>query len=321
MKTIMLSTDQADINIAAELLQNSELVAFPTETVYGLGASAFDEKAIEKIYQVKGRPADNPLIVHIADYQDIAKISSVPLDHEQLSSLAQAFWPGPLTIVVDRNPLTPDSIAAGLPKVAIRMPNHEVALHLIRATGTPLVAPSANLSGRPSPTQAQHVLADLDGAIAAVIDGGTCSVGIESTVLDITQSPIILRPGSITQSEIEMVLKTPVSLALASETSDKVASPGMKYRHYAPRAQVLLKHPSDKIEITTSTLLLVPPLLLASYQKQYPANKTEPLTSQNLYASFRLADDLQLTTIVVMVDETISSQAGLFNRLQKAAQS
>jgi L-threonylcarbamoyladenylate synthase len=321
MQTLRLSSQPSDIETAASLLLQDQLVAFPTETVYGLGGVAFSQPAIATIYKVKGRPADNPLIVHIANYNQISLISTLPLGHSQLQLLAKHFWPGPLTIVVDRHPLTPDSIAAGLPKVAIRMPNHPIALALIRAVGKPLVAPSANLSGRPSPTNMQHVLDDLDGKIAAVINGGNCEVGIESTVLDITQSPIILRPGAITQSEIENLLQTPVALAMTEESDKAVASPGMKYRHYAPDAKVVLQAPSDPLVVTEQVLLLVPPDLKAVYQEQYPTITIEALTSQQLYTALRLADSLHKKTVIVIVNESIRSQAGLFNRLQKAAYS
>ncbi len=221
---------------AAAVIKRGGLVAFPTETVYGLGADAFNPEAVKRIYAVKGRPVDNPLIVHIAD---LAKINSlVRLLPPEAGVLSARFWPGPLTLVLERREHLPPEVSAGLSTVAIRMPDNPIALALIRAAGTPLVAPSANLSSRPSPTQARHVMEDLAGLIDLIIDGGKTAIGMESTVVDFTSGPPrILRPGAITAQDIEAAIGP---LALGGEKSGRPKSPGMKYRHYAPRTRFIL---------------------------------------------------------------------------------
>ncbi len=234
------------LEAAVEALHGGELVAFPTETVYGLGGHALDEQAVRRIFAVKGRPADNPLIVHVSAYEDVFPLAgSVP---QQLPVLARRFWPGPLTLVIPRSRLVPDVTTAGLDSVAVRMPAHPVALALLRQVKVPLAAPSANRSGYPSPTEARHVLADLAGQVAVVLDGGPTQVGVESTVLDLTDSPpTILRPGGVTHEQLTAVLGE-VAIDPHARASDKgglengepVRSPGMKYRHYAPRAQTIL---------------------------------------------------------------------------------
>lgn len=220
------------------------MVAFPTETVYGLGANALDPSAVRRIFAAKGRPADNPLIVHVADPEAIPPLVSDWPPAAQ--KLLQAFWPGPLSIIVPRSPLIPDQVTAGLDTVAIRMPSHPVAQAFIRACRLPIAAPSANLSGRPSPTTGIHVWNDLQGKIAAVVDGGPCQVGVESTVVDVTAPvPMILRPGGITREQLRAVLGEvdvdPVVVARAKyDQQFTPRSPGMKYKHYAPRAEVYL---------------------------------------------------------------------------------
>ncbi|NLN18948.1 MAG: threonylcarbamoyl-AMP synthase [Firmicutes bacterium] len=234
------------LEVAVEALHRGELVAFPTETVYGLGGHALDERAVRKIFAAKGRPADNPLIVHVSDYEDVLPlVSSVP---PQLPVLARHFWPGPLTVVVPRSLLVPDVTTGGLDSVAIRMPAHPVALALLTQAKVPVAAPSANRSGYPSPTEASHVLADLAGQVAVVLDGGPTQVGVESTVLDLTGSvPTILRPGGVTYEQLTAVLgEVAIDPAARAREQDglecgqPVRSPGMKYRHYAPRAEAIL---------------------------------------------------------------------------------
>lgn len=229
----------ADIAEAAQCLQRGELVAFPTETVYGLGANALDETAAQKIYAAKGRPSDNPLIVHIYDQKQLAQlVSQVPPKAEALMT---AFWPGPLTLVLPRAEAVPDCVTGGLSTVGIRMPDHPAALALLKACGLPLAAPSANTSGKPSPTHAEHVYHDLAGRIAGIIDGGPTAVGLESTVLDVTaQPPVILRPGGVSQEAIERIIgpvRADTSLKCAEEVPK---APGMKYKHYAPEAAVII---------------------------------------------------------------------------------
>ncbi|HII15137.1 MAG TPA: threonylcarbamoyl-AMP synthase [Nanoarchaeota archaeon] len=229
------SPERALIKQAALIIKEGGLVAFPTETVYGLGADALNAKAVEKIFAAKGRPADNPLIVHIADRKDVYKfVKEVPKEAELLM---KKFWPGPLTMVLKKKDIIPDIVTCGLGTVAVRMPSHRVALALIKEAGTPIAAPSANLSGRPSPTDASHVIEDLLGRVDVIIDSGKAYIGVESTVIDLTvEPPLILRPGGLPLEEIEKFLKN----VGKEEKSDKPKSPGMKYTHYSPNAEVIV---------------------------------------------------------------------------------
>lgn len=249
MKTLLLDTSKENIQKAGELLRNGELVGIPTETVYGLAADALNGKAVADIFKAKNRPMDNPLIVHIASLADIEKHRLVAEFPKQAALLARAFWPGPLTIIMKKGESIPDEVSAGLDSVAIRFPSHNVAQQIIEAAGTPLAAPSANLSGSPSPTSAQHVMNDMDGRISAVVDGGVCEVGLESTVITVLGDvPRILRPGGVTYSQLKEVLgEVEVDKAVLEGLDDgeAAASPGMKYKHYAPSANVILLNSSD----------------------------------------------------------------------------
>lgn len=224
---------------AANMLASGETVAFPTETVYGLGANALDEKAVKKIYEAKGRPSDNPLIVHIAELTQLEDIvETVP---EKARRLMKAFWPGPISIIMRRKNTIPDCVTAGLDTVAIRMPENAEAFVLLRLAGCPVAAPSANLSGKPSPTRPEHVIHDLDGRVGGIVAGRCCEVGIESTVIDITsEPPVILRPGIITREDVESIIG-PVLIAPRKSTVKNIPkAPGMKYTHYAPDAPMVL---------------------------------------------------------------------------------
>lgn len=242
MKTILLSPqeDEKAIKTAADLILQGEVVGMPTETVYGLAAIALNGDAVAKIFRAKGRPQDNPLIVHIADFEQIYDLC--PAVPPQAKLLAEAFWPGPLTMIVPKGDCIPNEVSCGLDTVGIRLPSHPLARDLIRAAGVPLAAPSANTSGRPSTTTAEHVLRDMDGKIAAILDGGPCGVGVESTVVTLAlDKPRLLRPGGITLEQLETVLgEVEVDRALFEKIGDdvKVSAPGMKYRHYAPKAPV-----------------------------------------------------------------------------------
>lgn len=240
--TRLLKGDPDGIRQAGEILKNGGLVGIPTETVYGLAANALDEAAVRRIFEAKGRPQDNPLIVHIAAWEELAPlVLSVP---DTARRLAEACWPGPLTMVFPRSEKVPASVSAGLDSVAVRMPSHPVARAIIRAAGVPLAAPSANRSGSPSPTTASHVLHDMTGRIEAVLDGGPCAVGVESTVVDVRGSHLrLLRPGGVTPAMLAVfdpgvVIDPAVTHPLAPGA--KAASPGMKYKHYAPKAHVIL---------------------------------------------------------------------------------
>ncbi|HXI88941.1 MAG TPA: L-threonylcarbamoyladenylate synthase [Blastocatellia bacterium] len=227
---------QEAIELAASIIRKGGLVAFPTETVYGLGADAMNENAVRKIFEAKGRPADNPCIVHVDSRDMLDRVAGRVGDRAE--SLIQKFWPGPLTLVLERKPEVAPSVSAGLSTVAVRMPGNGIALRLIRASRTPIAAPSANASGRPSPTTAAHVLDDLGGRIDLILDGGTTNIGIESTVLDVTaEPPMILRPGWITQ---EMLSEAIGPVERSGSDEELRRSPGTHHRHYSPRARVIL---------------------------------------------------------------------------------
>lgn len=241
MKTQLLPATDESLALAARLLKDGELVAFPTETVYGLGAHAMDAQAVLGIFAAKGRPADNPLIVHIHDRSQLEGICEV---NEAALRLMDAFWPGPLTIILPRKDAVPNAVTANLDTVAVRMPAHPVAMALLAACNLPIAAPSANRSGKPSPTSAKHVFDDMDGRIPLIIDGGESDVGLESTVISLAgNKPCILRPGGVTQSMLETVIG-PVDLAGSIlrplEKGEKALSPGMMYKHYSPDGQVTL---------------------------------------------------------------------------------
>ena len=246
MKTEVIKIDQNNMDTealerAAAIIRDGGLVAFPTETVYGLGADALSAEASKKIYAAKGRPSDNPLIVHVAEFSDMEKIAQeMP---EEAKKLADAFWPGPLTMIVRKNDKVPYETTGGMDTVAVRMPNHPVALELIRRSGGYIAAPSANTSGKPSPTLAEHVAFDMDGRIPMILDGGPVGIGIESTIVDLTEDiPMILRPGYITPKMLEKVIgevKMDPGI-IASDSLQKPKAPGMKYKHYAPKADLIL---------------------------------------------------------------------------------
>lgn len=254
METRILGTDEKDIAEAAQILRDGGLVAFPTETVYGLGADAMNDEAVGKVYAAKGRPSDNPMIVHVAKIEDLKSLTENIT--EDMKKLAESFWPGPLTMVVQARPGVSRITTGGLDTVAVRMPDNETALKLIEKAGVPIAGPSANLSGHPSPTSSSHVYDDLHDRIDAVIQGEKCKVGIESTVVDMTgELPVILRPGVVTAEQIGQVLckKVEIDPAIIQkpqitrdggllETGDdfKPKSPGMKYKHYAPKAEMII---------------------------------------------------------------------------------
>ena len=242
MDTKVLAADQQSLAQASALLKAGQLVAFPTETVYGLGANALDRNAVLKIFEAKGRPGDNPLIVHIHDRAQLAGICETD---ETAEKLMDAFWPGPLTLIMPKKPEIPLEVTAGLDTVAVRMPSHPVALAMLQACGLPVAAPSANRSGKPSPTSAEHVRVDMEGRIPMILDGGSCQVGLESTVLTVCQDiPCILRPGGITKDMLENVLRCEITVAGSVlrplQKGEKALSPGMMYKHYSPDGQVTL---------------------------------------------------------------------------------
>jgi L-threonylcarbamoyladenylate synthase len=243
LKVSSKKPDPAQIEVAARFIRNGGLVAFPTETVYGLGADALNADAVLALFAAKNRPLDNPPIVHVANADEVFRLVEEVPAKAQL--LMDRFWPGPLTLVFKRSSIVPDVTVAGLDTVAIRMPIHKVALALIRRSGRPIAAPSANLAGKPSPTTAQHVYEDLNGRIDAILDGGATKIGVESTVLDLTvDPPMVLRPGGTPFEALKQVIGNvklhPFVEAEAELPLEKIKSPGMKHKHYAPRAEVIL---------------------------------------------------------------------------------
>ncbi len=245
MNTAILK--ESEISKAAKIIRSGGLVAIPTETVYGLAANALDGKAVSKIFVAKGRPMDNPLIVHIASVDDIENlVSEFP---EKAHLLAKHFWPGPLTMILPKSKIIPDEVSAGLETVAVRFPSNKTAQKIIAESGVPLAAPSANSSGYPSPTEASHVKEDLFGKIDAIVDGGKCNVGVESTVITLASDvPRLLRPGAVTLEQIKDVIgEVEVDKAICNrlDEGEKVISPGMKYKHYSPLAKVILVKGSD----------------------------------------------------------------------------
>ena len=336
MKTKLLRTRPADIAEAGGLLAAGQVVAIPTETVYGLAANALDGDAVLRIFEAKGRPQDNPLIVHISALEQLEDLA------EELSpavyQMAEHFWPGPLTMVVKKKAVIPDRTSAGLDTVGIRMPSHPVARAIIDAAGVPLAAPSANTSGKPSPTTARDVLDDMNGKIPAIVDGGACSVGVESTVVDMTGDwPQILRPGAITEEMIaEAMGAASTDRATLEGLSDdaKVRSPGMKYRHYAPKAPVILYEGSpwdtfcgileDMNQPWTGVICFEEflPAIKESksrlvYSLGYSWDHAEH--ARRLFSLLRRFDRTQARRILVQCPRTVGANAGTVNRLRKAA--
>ncbi|MGL5692810.1 MAG: L-threonylcarbamoyladenylate synthase [Peptostreptococcaceae bacterium] len=246
MKTIISKIDENNIDTKeikkqAELLRDGKTVIFPTETVYGLGANALDESAVKKIYEAKGRPSDNPLIVHIVEKYEVNNLAKNISD--KANKVMENFWPGPITIVLNKKDIVPKTTSGGLETVAIRMPANKIAQAVIKEAGVPIAAPSANISGRPSPTKGVHVKDEMEGRVSGIILGGDCDFGLESTVLDMTEeTPMILRPGSITKEELEKLIgEVELDPSLEKkEDNQKAKAPGMKYTHYAPNAQVYI---------------------------------------------------------------------------------
>lgn len=320
---------------AAAIIRAGGLVAFPTETVYGLGANALDKKAVRKIFVAKGRPTDNPLIVHISESRHLNKLAAdVPACAKKLIN---AFWPGPLTLVFRKKSAVPDLVTAKGPTVAVRMPNHPVAHSLIRAAGAPIAAPSANRAGRPSATSAQDVLVDLDGEVDLILDAGETRFGLESTVVDVSGlEPIILRPGTVTKESLESVLGTPVRYE--SNVKGPVRSPGMKYRHYAPKAKIIVVHYRASTKMVAQERLLIARLrskrkrvgILATLPKTIRRPKADAVcftgstpecVAKNLFRCFR---QLDRENIDIILAEGVSEHGlglAIMNRLRKAAAS
>ena len=338
MKTKAVKTPEEELIEAAAILKKGGLVAFPTETVYGLGADALNEEAARKIYAAKGRPSDNPLIAHIAKKEDIEPlVREIP---EAGKKLMDAFWPGPLTLIFPKSGRVPEGTTGGLDTVAVRMPSDPVARRLIELAGTPVAAPSANTSGRPSPTTAEHVRQDMDGRIEMIVDGGPVGIGVESTIVDVTgEIPMVLRPGAITMEmlkkcvgavEIDPAILGPVSQDF------KPKAPGMKYRHYAPKADLTIV--SGKTEDVVRAIsrmaaeresegLSVGIICTDETRALYPCGVVRSMgvrarqetIAHNLYAVLREFDDLNADVIYSESFEGGELSQAIMNRLCKAA--
>ena len=300
--------DFSIIKIASEVIKNGGLVAFPTETVYGLGANALDKYAVNKIFIAKGRPNDNPMIVHVSSKKQVSElVKEVPLNAKKLMN---KFWPGPLTIILEKNNLVPVEVTAGLSTIAIRMPDNRIALELIKEAKVPIAAPSANSSGSPSPTEGQHVIDDLKDKVEVIIDGGRVNIGLESTVLDLTQNPpVILRPGKITLSQIKGVIGK--VLKSKSMNEDKPKCPGMKYKHYSPKAKVIIVKTEEEIKDTASKYLDKKVKIL-NYENEIKMGKS-------LFKDFRDADKEGCKIIIVKETKDEGFGCAIMNRLRKAS--
>ena len=337
MNTLVLKPEEKALRQAAELLKEGKLVGIPTETVYGLGADALNPEAVKSIFEAKGRPGDNPLIVHIADVKELAPLISVE-PCENAKKLMDAYWPGPLTLIFPKSEKVPMCTTGGLNTVAVRMPSHPVARQLIEMSGLPVAAPSGNRSGRPSPTTAAHMFEDMDGRIDMILDGGSCEVGVESTVVDMTGDvPRILRPGGITPEMIASVCgscKVDSAVMRPLRENERPRSPGMKYRHYAPAGQLTIFHGEQENVIAeicqTYDQALAEgrsPLILALEESlpRYGERRTESLgrdaaeMAKAVFAVLRDADEVQADVILSESVEAEGIGLAVMNRLGRAA--
>lgn len=316
---------------AVDILLSGGIVAFPTETVYGLGAIVTNEQAVQKIFEAKGRPSDNPLIVHIGNKSQVAELATdIP---EITELLINAFWPGPLTLVMERKPgVIEDIVTAGLSTIGLRMPNHPVALKLLRKLNQPLAAPSANRSGKPSPTDADHVYHDLLGRIPLILDGGETGVGVESTILDITVTPpVILRPGGVTKEQLEELIGT-VDMATSTEDqSSTPRAPGMKYTHYAPNAPLFviepkaeyIAHAVETIHAQNKRVAIIGPDELytekADWYFSTGSIESREAIASSLYKAIRQCDTTEADIILAIETDLSGIGAAVMNRLDKAS--
>ncbi len=330
---------KTDFKEAGEILRNGGLVAFPTETVYGLGGNALDPTASMKIYAAKGRPSDNPLIVHISEVSDIEKLAvDIP---KEAYRLAERFWPGPMTMILKKADIVPGETTGGLDTVAIRLPSDPIARMLIKTSGVFIAAPSANLSGRPSPTTAEHVIEDLSGRIDMIIDGGSCEIGLESSIIDLSGAePLILRPGFITKEDFDMVVAdAEYDRAVISEKPEKnivAKAPGMKYRHYAPKGQItIVKGDSDRVvglineklkehlERGEEAAVMCADETADKYKcvhvYKLGSRKKDSEISANLFAVLRQLDEDGIGIIYSESFDDLRLSQAIMNRLRKAA--
>ena len=321
-----------DLTAAAEVIRSGGLVAFPTETVYGLGADATDKDAAMKIYAAKGRPSDNPLIIHVATPEDAEKYAYTD---KLYYKLAHAFMPGPLTVIMKKRDVIPDTVTGGLDTVAVRCPAHPIAAELIRKSGTAIAAPSANLSGSPSPTCGEHVISDLCGVIDVIIDGGSCEIGLESTIVKIDGDKLtLLRPGAITADALRCVCDTGEVAAAVTEMlgkDERPLSPGMKYRHYAPTVPlVLLEGERDRVLTFLQNAQNAEKCAILCYHEELDTLRSERLVdigaeddlntqAQRLFSALRQVDELDCDIIYAHLPNTDGMGLALYNRLIRAA--
>ena len=313
-----------DLTAAAVLLRNGQLIAFPTETVYGLGANGLSEAAVRKIYEAKGRPSTNPVILHVADVDQARTLAATwP---EKATVLAQSFWPGPLTMIVRKAKEIPDTVTAGKKGVAIRMPSHPVALALIKEAGIPLAAPSANPSGAVSPTSAAHVLKGLEGKIDGIIDAGITQHGLESTVIDLTKrKPVILRPGPITRAQIEAVIGPVEVNEVSADASEAMTSPGQMQSHYAPKARVLIIEPPEvfasarRLRDSGEQVVCIVRTVWDDAMPSLPLPLDREGYSSKLYSALHEADDRGATCIVIETIPEDEEWAAVRDRLKRAS--
>lgn len=325
METKVLPYSRESVLLAAEILKNGGIVGIPTETVYGLGANALDEKAVGDIFIAKGRPQDNPLIVHISRFDMLLPlVTDVP---DTAKRLAERFWGGPLTMIFPKSDIIPNAVSAGLDTVAIRMPASEAARAIIDACGFPIAAPSANLSGSPSPTTAQHVFSDMNGRIPLIIDGGSCSCGVESTVICFRNDRIhILRPGGITAEMLSEFGEVELDKAVTAQpaSNERVLSPGMKYKHYSPKANVVIVdlHGEDFARYCTENACGKTLAFGAGVDENdffRNCGETSEQQAQRLFAMLREADDEGADTVFVEMPEQNGIGLAVYNRLLRAA--
>ncbi len=327
MKTLHLSDSPMDIAKAGEILQKGGLVAIPTETVYGLAANAFDERAVADIFKAKGRPQDNPLIVHISNMEDLGEIAeNIP---EIALECAKRFWPGPFTMVLPKTDKIGECISPGLDTVAVRMPENRVALEIIEKAGVPLAAPSANTSGSPSPTTALHVKRDLEGKIDAIVYSGECKVGVESTVVSFAVNPPrLLRPGAVTLEQLrEAVPDIVADKAILSQPDNdrQVASPGMKYKHYSPKTEAFLVEGEGFAEFVNSKKCAAA-LCFKEEQSQikiptlcYGDEKDETTLAHSVFAALRQVDEMNVQSVYIHAPSKKGIGLAVYNRLIRAA--
>ena len=330
------ATDYSKLKVAGEIIKNGGLVLFPTETVYGLGANGLDENAVKKIYKAKGRAQDNPLILHVSNFNMVSKIAKNISEIEY--TLMKTFWPGPFTIILDRTAIVPDIVTAGLDTVGIRMPSGTIANQLISYASVPVAAPSANVSGRPSGTNISDIFEELSDKVDYIVDGGECEVGLESTVVRVVDGiPNILRPGKISPEDIKRavgIVKIDEHILKNIETDEKVLSPGMKYRHYAPKADCILVYSEENEKMIKEIQEIIPkytnPLVISCnenakyYEAQnkilYGSKENLNEIAQNIFKDLRKVDSFKPDIVIIEGVKKDGIGLAIMNRLIRACE-